>query len=85
MKKIHQVKEVNFDGDNLCLSINGKVYRFPLISISQKLLKATETERNLYQISPAGYGIHWLMIDEVLSIDCLLKLAQTNNHELFKI
>ncbi|BAQ63631.1 hypothetical protein GM3709_396 [Geminocystis sp. NIES-3709] len=61
------------------------MYRFPLSNISKKLLKADNTERNIYKISLSGYGIHWLIIDEDLSIDSLLKLAQLNHYQLPKV
>lgn len=82
MNKLHDIKQVKFEEDNLILSVDNKVYCFPLVVISHRLLKATETERHIYQISPSGYGINWLIIDEDLSIDGLLKLAQTNSYEL---
>jgi hypothetical protein len=30
-------------------------------------------ERNEFKISPSGYGIHWSLLDEDLSINGLLK------------
>ncbi len=82
MKKLHEIEKINFEDDYLTLSVDNKVYRFPLEVISGRLLEATERERQIYQISPSGYGIHWLMIDEDLSIDGLLKLAEVNHYEL---
>jgi hypothetical protein len=82
MNKFHQVEQVDFEDNYLILSVDGKVYRFPLDLISQRLLTATETERKVYQVSPSGYGIRWLMIDEDLAIDSLLKLAQVNHYQL---
>lgn len=82
MKKLHQVEQVDFEDNDLVLAVDGKLYHFPLAIISQRLLGATETERKIYQVSPSGYGIHWLIIDEDLSIDGLLRLAEVNNYEL---
>lgn len=82
MKKFHEVEQVNFEDNDLVLAVDSKVYRFPLAVISQRLLEATETERKVYQVSPSGYGISWLMIDEDLSIDGLLRLSQVNHYEL---
>jgi len=78
MKKLHNIEQINFEKNYLILSVDGKTYRFPLEAISHRLLKATEIERQTYQISPSGYGIHWSVIDEDLSIDGLLKLAKVN-------
>jgi hypothetical protein len=40
-----------------------------------RLLNATETERNRWQIGGGGYGIHWPDIDEDLSTEGLLRGA----------
>ncbi|MCH7754431.1 DUF2442 domain-containing protein [candidate division KSB1 bacterium] len=40
--------------------------------MSEKLANASDIEENKYEISPSGYGIHWPLIDEDLSIDGLL-------------
>lgn len=69
----HQVDAIHFDDDKLMLKIDGKAYSFDLSKISEKLLAASDWERNLYTISPSGYGIHWTVIDEDLSVDGLLK------------
>ena len=46
--------------------------RFGLADVSDRLVKANDNEKNDYQISPSGYGIHWRLIDEDLSINELL-------------
>lgn len=66
--------DVRFDGDRLILEIDGEVKSFELKSVSDKLLVASEQERNFFQISPSGYGIHWPLIDEDLSLEKLLNL-----------
>lgn len=38
-----------------------------IADISQKLMHATTIERNTYEISPSGFGVHWPLIDEDLS------------------
>ena len=69
----HQIDEVKFINNMLMLLVDGKAYNFELNKISAKLLAASDWQRNLYTISPTGYGIHWIMLDEDLSIDVLLK------------
>ncbi len=76
MNKIHNVESITFDKSHLILLVDGKTYNLPLSEISEKLAKATEKEQIAYQISPSGYGIHWPLIDEDLSIDGLLKKAE---------
>ena len=76
MSKQHEVESVDFDGDWMILAVDGQVYRLPLSQVSDRLAKASESDRNLYRIAPSGYGIHWLTLDEDLSIRGLLKLAE---------
>jgi hypothetical protein len=76
MNKIHNVQSINFSQSHLILSVDDQTYHLPLSEISKKLAKANEKERTAYQFSPSGYGIHWPLIDEDLSIDGLLKTAE---------
>jgi hypothetical protein len=85
MKKNHQLKDIYFRDNYLFISIDEISYKFPLEMISQPLLNASETERQIYQISPSGYGIHWLVLDEDLSIDGLINLSKTNNYQVTNI
>ncbi|WP_107666785.1 DUF2442 domain-containing protein [Cyanothece sp. BG0011] len=77
MNQIHNVQSIALNQSHLILSVDDKTYHFPLSEISQKLAQASEKERTAYQISPSGYGIHWPLIDEDLSINGLLKTAET--------
>ncbi len=72
MKKYHDVSNIRFEGDLLAIKIDGKEGKFELKKISPALEKASEQERNTFEVSPAGYGIHWPLLDEDLSIDGLL-------------
>ena len=72
MKKCHKVEKVAFIKETLTLTVDGKQYTFPLADISKRLTDASLAEREKYEISPAGYGIHWPLIDEDLSIDGLI-------------
>jgi hypothetical protein len=64
-----------FEGNFMLLTVNGVDYRVPIDATSAKLKEASQVERDLFRISPSGYGIHWPLIDEDLSVDKLLKLA----------
>lgn len=46
-----------------------------IIVFSPALALASEIERKTYEISSSGYGIHWPLIDEDLSIDGLLGIV----------
>jgi hypothetical protein len=69
----HNIEKVIFEANLLILQIDGKALTLNLDKISPKLFKANKIERELYKISPSGYGIHWPLIDEDISIEALLK------------
>jgi hypothetical protein len=71
----HNIQDITFDQDLMFINIDGKLIKIPLDKVSSKLKRANEVQRNLYKISPSGYGIHWPLIDENLAIDSLLKFA----------
>jgi len=72
MQKAHDIQELSFEDGRMHLQIDGRQYTFDLADISPSLLRASPEERMRYEISPSGYGIHWPLIDEDLSIDGLL-------------
>ena len=72
MNKAHDVQNVVIDGTKMRLEVDGKKYEIELAKQSYQLAKATQKQREKYEISPAGYGIHWPEIDEDLSIDGLI-------------
>ena len=45
----------------------------PWEKCSPRLATATETQRMTAELSPGGYGIHWPLLDEDLSISGLLR------------
>jgi hypothetical protein len=81
MNKYHDVQSLNFAGEWMILVVDGQTYHIPIEQTSSRLVNASEAARQIYQVSPSGYGIHWPILDEDLSIDGLLKLAQTQPME----
>ncbi len=77
MKKYHDVRDLHFNGDEMFVIIDGETKKFVLSEISPALQEASVEARNMYEISPSGYGIHWPLIDEDLSIDGLLGIVHT--------
>jgi Protein of unknown function (DUF2442) len=73
MKVENKINKISFDKNFLILEISGNNYRFELSKFSTRLENATENERSFFQISPSGYGIHWPLIDEDISINALLE------------
>lgn len=72
MKKFHDVKNIKFEEGYMFLNIDGKDKKFYLKEISFILEMASEKEINIFEVSPSGYGIHWPLLDEDISIDGLL-------------
>ena len=72
MAKAHEVQEVKVSGTVLTLRVDGRQYRVDLARQSTKLARATQEQRDSFEVSPSGYGIHWPDLDEDLSIDGLI-------------
>ncbi len=75
MTKAHEVRDVRISGRTLTMVVDGREYRFDLGRVSKRLDRATQAQRDSFDISPSGYGIHWPEIDEDLSIDGLLGIV----------
>lgn len=71
MKK-HVVEDIRFEMGSLLVRIDGAQKKFPLKAVSPLLAGASPRERDTFEVSPSGYGIHWPLLDEDLSIDALL-------------
>lgn len=75
MKTYHEIKNLHFSGDHMTLTIDGNEKQFRIKDISSILEKASENERNTYEFSPSGYGIHWPLLDKDIAIDGLLGIV----------
>lgn len=71
----HHIDTIYFEQDLFCFKVDGKLVKLPLAKISKKLASATEMQRSFFKISPSGYGIHWPLLDEDLSVDFMLKVV----------
>jgi hypothetical protein len=76
MFAIHQITDIQFRGKDMLLTLDGRQIKVPLLKVSEKLIRASELERNFYKISPSGYGIHCPLIDEDLSVNQILSLTE---------
>ena len=74
--KPHSITNLKIDSEFIYLDLEDVSFKFSLEKVSQKLRRASDLERNFYKISPSGYGIHWPLIDEDLSISALIKLQE---------
>lgn len=59
--------------DELVIRLADREVRIPWVRCSPILAAATAEERRRAELSPGGYGIHWPMLDEDLSIGGLVK------------
>lgn len=72
MKVSYHISDVSFVENKMILSVDESEIRIDLSTISEKLLAASDIERTVFKISPSGYGIHWPLIDEDISIKELI-------------
>jgi Protein of unknown function (DUF2442) len=75
MNKHHDIGSIRFDGDVFEITVDGTTRRFELQQISHPLHRASDAERKVFEVSPSGYGIHWPLLDEDISIDALLGIV----------
>jgi len=75
MNTAHKIDSVAFADDKLVVRVDGVRREFKLHEVSRTLEKASAAERGKFEISPSGYGIHWPLVDEDLSIDGLLGIS----------
>jgi hypothetical protein len=76
MEKAFNISDIRFENENLVIMVDNQLVKLELSDISDKLANATEQERMDFKISPSGYGIHWRLLDEDLSINGLLRLFE---------
>lgn len=81
MIKYHEVKNLQFSGDYMILTIDDEEKKFIIRDISPILANSSEKEKNNYKVSSSGYGIHWPLIDEDISIDGLLGINHTREEK----
>lgn len=81
MEKYHKIENISLQSGRICLTVDGKILEFKLDKISQRLANATEEQLNNFEVSPSGYGIHWPLIDEDISVDALLGITHHPNQE----
>ena len=68
-----RVSTVSFDADRIIVDLmDGRTIAVPL-AYYPRLFEATADQRARWEISGAGYGIHWPDIDEDLSTEGLLR------------
>jgi len=81
MGRHHKIEEVIIEGGVLSLSIDGRSLQINLEDVSGVLASAKKEEQQAFEVSPSGYGIHWPLIDEDISIDGLLGIEHKLNSD----
>ena len=77
-----RVRSVRSDDDTLSVDlVDGSTITVPL-AWYPRLLNATQEQRNHWERSGGGYGIHWPEIDEDLSTEGLLRGAPAPKGQL---
>jgi len=85
MKKYHEVQSIEVRNGMLSMIVDGVSVNKELKDISSVLAMASNTELAEFEVSPSGYGIHWPLVDEDISIDALLGIThQRKDQELTK-
>ena len=77
MQKIYNIESLIIENGFLIINVDEQELRIKLSDVSTKLSNATLEAQNKFKISPSGYGIHWPMIDEDLSVSGLMKVAKS--------
>jgi len=80
MNKVYNISDIQFDNAYLIIKVDNSVLKVKISEASTKLANASEIERNDFKISPSGYGIHWRLLDEDLSINGLINLTREMEH-----
>lgn len=62
--------------DALIIHLTNEEISVPWSRCSRRLAAASETERRHVRLSPGGYGIHWPLIDEDLSVGGLVEISR---------
>jgi hypothetical protein len=70
--RAHDIQKASVSGSVLHLRVDGKDYQVDLVRESERLRNATQQQRENFEVSPSGYGLHWPDVDEDLSIDGLI-------------
>lgn len=68
-------KRIETTREELVIFVEDRQVRIAWQRCSPALAAATEPQRRQAELSPGGYGIHWPLIDEDLSVGGLLRRA----------
>ena len=76
MERVHEVQSTRSDLLYLYIAADDQACRIRWEDCSPRLARATQAQRQHFEVSSSGYGIHWPEIDEDLAITPLLRRAE---------
>lgn len=71
-------KKIEATGEELVICLDGREVRIGWEQCSPRLARATARQRRCAELSPGGYGVHWPLIDEDLTIGGLIRRRHDN-------
>ncbi len=71
-RKFYEVEVIQAGDDALYLRVDGQVVQIAWIDCSASLADASAIEREIIDVAPSGYGLHWPLLDEDLALAPLL-------------
>ncbi len=69
----HNAHKIEAQGLFLIITSGDFQLQVPFEKLSEPLKNASELERQIFSVSPSGYGIHWPLIDEDLAIEQIIR------------
>ncbi len=66
-------RAIEITRDALIVVLADHRVRIPWERCSKRLASATKLQRSTAELSPGGYGIHWPLLDEDLSVSGLVR------------
>ena len=75
-EKFYNIEIIQSEQDALYLRVDDEVIRIAWSDCSPLLAEASAVEREIIEISPSDYGLHWPLLDEDLAIRSLLTHSQ---------
>ena len=76
MAKFHDVSNVSVAGGELHMTVDGKDYTIDLAAVSPCLAAASTEDQQRVEIAASGYGLHWPLANEDLSVDGLIRWCE---------
>ena len=71
----HEVEQAVVAQGVLPAVVDGQALSANLRELSPLLKAAPEEHLEVFEVSPSGYGIHWPLVDEDISVDGLLGIV----------